>query len=157
MSDDTTSTPSLFGSIVTIAWIGEHPGDGGDFAMLMAYSPGDGELGPGATQPALRDIIRTWGMRENSMVESPSINGAPVLALLDGITVSISGLPGIEMGRPTSPEWVAIARRRGHVFFSITTRTWPEGPSAGERETHRFIEDDRTIRSAACMLLPVAS
>ncbi|MET9593172.1 DUF5949 family protein [Streptomyces sp. NPDC006516] len=29
---------SLFGTVVLTGWIGEHPGDGGDFSMLMAYS-----------------------------------------------------------------------------------------------------------------------
>jgi hypothetical protein len=78
-----------------------------------------------------------------------------VTATIDGINVTISGFPGLEMTRPTSAEWTAIARQRGQIFLSLTTRTWPDGPTADEPDVYRFIEADDTINSAVSMLLPV--
>ncbi|MEU5748185.1 DUF5949 family protein [Streptomyces sp. NPDC047726] len=149
------SPSSILGALVLTGWIGEHPGDGGDFSMLMAYSPGDGALGPTMAQSALRDVIAAWGMREGTMLENPTVHGSPVTAHLDGTKVTISGFPGVEMSRPTSPEWAAIARKRGQVFLAVTTRTWPEGLTASDAATFRFVEEDRTINSAVSMLLPL--
>ncbi|MFE3609756.1 DUF5949 family protein [Streptomyces goshikiensis] len=155
MSEDTFSRPSLLGQLLCIAWIGQHPADGGDFPMLLTYSPADGALGPDAAQPALREVIDAWGMREGTMVENPVIEGRPVTASLSGDIVTITGFPGLDITRPTSPEWAAIANQRRQLFLSITTRPWPEGPTAAQEETSRFMQDERTIRSAVALLLPV--
>ncbi|MFF9853435.1 DUF5949 family protein [Streptomyces litmocidini] len=89
------------------------------------------------------------------MVMHPSIQGTPVTARLDGDIVTVSGFPGLPITRPTSPEWAAVARKRGEIFVSLTIRTWPEGPAAGERDTWKFVESDETIGNAVSMLIPL--
>jgi hypothetical protein len=155
-SQNTTFEPSLFGQIVTTGWIGEAP-MGGDFAFLAAYSPGDGELGPKATRLALRGLVEAWGMREGGMVESPQIGDVPVTAVLDGTTVTVTGFPGLDMTRPVSAEWAALAKQHGQIFFTLTTRPWPDGPTASEAAAFRFFEADATINTGVHMLLPVTA
>jgi hypothetical protein len=155
-SQNITFEPSLFGQIVTTGWIGEAP-MGGDFAFIAAYSPGDGELGLKAVQPALREVVAAWGMREGGMVDSPQIGGVPVTAVLDGTLVTVTGFPGLDMTRPITAEWAAIAKQRGQIFFTLTTRPWPQGPTASEAAVFRFFEAGPTIDAAVSMLLPVVS
>ncbi|MFD4933362.1 DUF5949 family protein [Streptomyces virginiae] len=155
MSEDTSFRPSLLGQLVSIGWIGQHPGDGGDFPMLLTFSPGDGVLGPEVAEPAIREVIAAWGLTLGSMVQNPKIDGQLVAASLDGVTVHVTGFPGLTISRPTSPEWAAIARKRGQIFFSLTTLSWPEGPTATEEQTYQFIEDVQTRTSAVSMLIPV--
>ncbi|MFJ9811068.1 DUF5949 family protein [Streptomyces sp. NPDC101158] len=151
-----TTLPTKLGRIVTAAWIGRHPADGGDFPMLMAYSPGDGTLGGAATGAAMRDLLAAWGMRPGRLVENPEIHGTPLVAAVDGIDVRVTGFPGLEIARPTSAEWTAVARERRQVLLVVTARVWPDGPEAGPKETFAFIEDDRTLAAATTMLLPLA-
>ncbi|MFI8520720.1 DUF5949 family protein [Streptomyces sp. NPDC085481] len=156
MSDNTTSSSSRFGQILCAAWIGKHPGDGGDFPMLMAYSAGDGSLGPAASRVATREMVAAWGMREGAMVRNPEIDGTPVVASLDDITVRVSGFPGAwDIVRPTSAAWAACARGREQILLMLTTRVWPEGPAATREETFAFIADGRTTGAATTMLLPL--
>ncbi|MFG3346063.1 DUF5949 family protein [Streptomyces sp. NPDC048018] len=150
-----TTLPTELGRIVTAAWIGRHPGDGGDFPMLLAYSPGDGTLGGAATGAAMRDLLAAWGMRPGRLVENPEIHGTALEVAVDGIDVRVTGFPGLEISRPTSAAWTAVARERGRILLVVTARTWPEGPEAGPKETFAFVEDERTLALAATMLLPL--
>ncbi|MFI8824674.1 DUF5949 family protein [Streptomyces sp. NPDC053431] len=154
MSDH--APPTVLGRIVTAGWIGRHPGDGGDFPMLMAYAPGDGTLGEAATRAAMRDLLAVWGMRPGGLIENPRINGTPLVAAVDGIDVRVTGFPGLEISRPTSATWTEVARQRGRILLVVTARTWPEGPEAGPEETFAFVQDDRTLAAAATLLLPLA-
>jgi hypothetical protein len=154
-SQNTTYEPSLFGQIITTGWIGEAP-TGGDFAFMAAYSPGDGELGPQATQHALRTLVEAWGMSEGGMAD-PRIDDVPVTAVLDGTLVTVTGVPGLPLALPVSAEWAAIAKQRGQIFFTLTTRPWPEGPTASMAAVSRFFDADETIDAAVHMLLPVTT
>lgn len=146
--------PSLFGTVVLTGWIGEHPADGGDFSMLMAYALNDGELGSTAGLAARRDVVAAWGMTVGHFVENPTIQGTPVTAALEGITVNVTGFPGLSLVRPTSQEWAETALKRGQVFFAFATKAAP--PNLSDDRIMQFVQDDETIRSTVSMLLPVA-
>ncbi|MFB8120553.1 DUF5949 family protein [Streptomyces sp. NPDC056465] len=150
------STPrpsSLFGTVVLTGWIGEHPADGGDFSMLMAYSPNDGDLGATAGLAARRELVAGWGMKVGGFVENPVIQGTPVTATLEGITVTVTGFPGLDLVRPTSREWAEIALQRGQIFLAFATRAAP--PNLSDNRLMQFVQDDETIQSTVSMLIPV--
>ncbi|MFE1289678.1 DUF5949 family protein [Streptomyces sp. NPDC058751] len=155
-SNDTALKPWLYGKITAMGWIGK-PSFGGDFAFLAAYLPGDGELGPQAAQSALRKLVAAWGMHEGSMVENPEIHGMPVTAVLEGLTVTVLGLPGVPITLPVTTEWAVIARQHGQISFALTTRPWPYGPVESEAAILRFFKADPTTNAAVSMLLPVAT
>ncbi|MEV0372500.1 DUF5949 family protein [Streptomyces sp. NPDC050636] len=122
----------------------------------MAYTPGDGTLRPQATQLAMRNIVRAWGMQEGGFAENPRIKDEPVIASLKGSTVTVTGIPGLTLSRATNGEWADIARRRGQIFLSVATRVLAGGMAAPEARIMDYVQDLRTIRSAASMLVPVS-
>lgn len=144
---------SLFGTVVLTGWIGEHPADGGDFSMLMAYGRDDGDLGSAAGLAARRKVVAGWGMQVGAFVENPVIQGTPVTAVFNDSTVTVTGIPGLSLVRPITQEWEEIARRRGQIFFAFATRAAP--PNLSDARTMQFVQQDDTIRSTVSMLIPV--
>lgn len=81
--------------------------------MLMAYGLDDGAQTPAAALAARRELVANWGLHEGVLVENPIVQSVPVVAVLDGTAVTMTGFPGLDLTRPTSDEWASIARRRG--------------------------------------------
>ncbi|MFJ2774642.1 DUF5949 family protein [Streptomyces sp. NPDC087300] len=148
------SENSVFGTLSSTGWIGEHPGDGKDFPFLMLYALGDGAAPPQAAQAALRDVLKAWGMREGTLASDPTVDSVPVTVAVDGIQATVTGLPGITPTRPTSPEWADIARGRGRVFLGITSRIYT-AVDRSDAAVSAFFEESRTIGATASLLVPV--
>lgn len=146
------------GTLGVIAWSGEHPEEEKDMAFLMAYPLGDAEGGPDASAEAVGALLHNSGLP----VGGPLLDGArnpslPVTLLVEAGQAVVS-MPHVNAQCVVPPEWLAAVQERGHAYFIMTTRAWPEGtPGAPVAEDHlrSFAGDEETLTNATHCLLPV--
>ncbi|WP_159047817.1 DUF5949 family protein [Streptomyces sp. WM6378] len=150
------SGQSVFGTLSSTGWLGEHPGDGKDFAFLMLYGLGDGVASPRSAQGALREVLQAWGMREGVLAVDPVIDGTPVTVVVEGIQATVTGLPGVTPVRPTSQEWADVACARRQVFLGITSRIYTAADRS-DTALSAFFKESRTIDATASLLVPVTA
>ncbi|MFD7614597.1 DUF5949 family protein [Streptomyces sp. NPDC059828] len=154
--------PAQLGTLVVIAWKGEHPDDERDMPFLLAYSLGDGEGGPDAVTAAARQLLDEVGLPVGSeYVDVVQEGGPPItLAVEDGQPGQgvVLTMPHLSARCAVSPEWLTAARGHGHVYFLFATRPWPKaapGVPVSEGELRDFVGDEAVLASAAHCLLPV--
>ncbi|EPH40395.1 hypothetical protein STRAU_6539 [Streptomyces aurantiacus JA 4570] len=146
------------GTLAVLAWSGEHPEDEKDMAFLLAYSLGDTEGGPEATAEAMRTLLRDEGLP----LGGPVLDGARTPSLPVGLLVegeqAVVNMPHVKAQCVVPPEWLAAVRARGHAYFMLTTRAWPEGKPGSpvkEEALRDFAGSEETLLNAAHCLLPV--
>ncbi|MFF9898735.1 DUF5949 family protein [Streptomyces longispororuber] len=146
------------GTLGVIAWSGEHPEEEQDMAFLMAYSLGDAEGGPETTAGAVGTLLHNAGLP----VGGPVLDGAqdprlPVSLVVEG-GEAVVNMTYVNARCAVPPEWLAAARDRGHAYFLMTTRAWPEGAPGtpvSEQSLRDFAGDEETLTNAAHCLLPL--
>ncbi|WP_030559645.1 DUF5949 family protein [Streptomyces aureocirculatus] len=146
------------GTLAVLAWSGEHPEDEKDMAFLLAYSLGDTEGGPEATAEAMRTLLRS----EELPLGGPVLDGARNPSLPVSLRIedeqALVHMPHVRAECVVPPEWLAAVRQRGHAYFMITTRAWPEGTPGSpvsEKALRDFAGSEDTMLNAAHCLLPV--
>ncbi|MFD5424925.1 DUF5949 family protein [Streptomyces sp. NPDC127084] len=155
--------PAQLGTLVVIAWKGDHPDDERDMPFLLAYSLGDGEGGPDAAAVAARQLIEESGLPIGSEyvdVVDAVRDGEPsiTLAIEDGGRTALLTMPHLSARCAVSTEWLTAVRGQGHVYFLFATRPWPKaapGVPVSEGELRDFVGDEAVLSTAAHCLLPV--
>ncbi|MEV0924296.1 DUF5949 family protein [Streptomyces spongiicola] len=166
MVPDVTSTPSALraisparlGTLVVIAWSGEHPDDERDMPFLLAYSLGDGDGGPEGTGTAARELLDAVGLPVGGeYVDAADSTGLPVTLLVEAGQAVLT-MPHLTAQCAVPPEWLAAVGDRGHVYFIFATRPWPDaapGVPVTEDRLREFVGDEAVLSSSAHCLLPV--
>ncbi|MFI6054805.1 DUF5949 family protein [Streptomyces violascens] len=147
----------LLGSLVVIAWSGEHPDEAGDVPFLMAYPLGDGTAGPEGAQTAARALLDELGMPAGSVLDKDRGAALPVTLIVQGGQAVLT-MPSLTVQCPVPPEWLVAAEQRGAVQFMFATRSWPEalpGIAVGDERLRAFAGDEDTISTAGHCVLPV--
>ncbi|MFF1378384.1 DUF5949 family protein [Streptomyces sp. NPDC058308] len=152
--------PTDLGTLAVLAWSGEHPEDEKDMPFLLAYSLGDTEEGPEGTAQAMRTLLAETGLP----MGGPLLDGAhnpslPVSLLVEGDNAVVN-MPHLNAQCGVPPEWIAAVKLRGHAYFMITTRAWPEakpGEPVPEEGLAAFAGAEETMLNAAHCLLPARS
>ncbi|WP_030781994.1 DUF5949 family protein [Streptomyces sp. NRRL S-920] len=148
------------GTLAVLPWSGEHPDEEADMPFLLAYSLGDTEGGPEATAEAMRVLLHDAGLP----VGGPVVDGArhpslPVTLLVE-VDQAVVTMPHLHAQCVVPPEWLAAVKQRGHAYFMVTTRAWPEakpGEPVDEKRLSEFAGDEETLLNAAHCLLPARS
>ncbi|MFJ6630933.1 DUF5949 family protein [Streptomyces sp. NPDC091376] len=150
--------PAQLGTLVVIAWSGEHPDDERDMPFLLAYALGDGTGGPEAAGAAARQLLEEVGLPVGSeYVDAAEAVGLPVTLLVEAGQAVLT-MPHLSAQCPVPQEWLAAVRDRGHVYFIFATRPWPEaapGVPVSEDMLREFVGDEAVLSTAAHCLLPV--
>ncbi|MGW2563518.1 DUF5949 family protein [Streptomyces sp. NPDC001514] len=150
--------PAQLGTLVVIAWSGEHPDDERDMPFLLAYSLGDGDGGPEGVEAAARMVLDEIGLPIGAdYVDAAQAVGLPVTLLVEAGRAVLT-LPHLTAQCTVPPEWLAAVRDRGHVYFLFATRAWPEavpGAPVTEEQLRDFVGDEAMLSTAAHCLLPV--
>ncbi|SDM29092.1 hypothetical protein SAMN05444921_106105 [Streptomyces wuyuanensis] len=166
MVPNVTSTPSAvrafrparLGTLVVIAWSGEHPDDERDMPFLLAYALGDGEDGPEGAEAAARQLLDDVGLPVGTeFVDAAESVGLPVTLLVEAGQAVLT-MPHLTAQCTVPPEWLAAVGDRGHVYFIFATRPWPEavpGVPVSEEGLRGFVGDEAVLSTAAHCLLPV--
>ncbi|AWI28237.1 hypothetical protein HHX38_01450 [Streptomyces sp. PKU-MA01144] len=166
MVPDVTSTPSAvrairparLGTLVVIAWSGEHPDDERDMPFLLAYALGDGEGGPEGAETAARELLDAVGLPVGTeYVDAAESTGFPVTLLVEAGQAVLT-MPHLTAQCTVPPEWLAAVRERGQVYFIFATRPWPDaapGVPVTEDLLREFVGDEAVLSTAAHCLLPV--
>ncbi|KOU39214.1 DUF5949 family protein [Streptomyces sp. WM6378] len=147
----------LLGSVVVIAWSGEHPDETGDVPFLMAYSLGDGTEGPEGAEAAARALLDELGMPAGSVLDKDRGAALPVTLIVQGGQAVLT-MPSLTVQCPVPPEWLVAAGKRGTVQFMFATRSWPRarpGIAVSEEQLRAFAGDEDTISTAGHCVLPV--
>ncbi|MFD7166946.1 DUF5949 family protein [Streptomyces violascens] len=147
----------LLGSLVVIAWSGEHPDEGDDVPFLMAYPLGDGTEGPEGAETAARALLDELGMPAGSVLDKDRGAALPVTLIVQG-GQAVLAMPSLTVQCPVPPEWLVAADRRGTVQFMFATRSWPDalpGIAVGDARLRAFAGDADTISTAGHCVLPV--
>ncbi|NUK02970.1 hypothetical protein HRW23_03625 [Streptomyces lunaelactis] len=150
--------PAQLGTLVVIAWSGEHPDDERDMPFLLAYSLGDGDGGPEGVEAAARKLLADIGLPVGTeYVDAAQADGLPVTLLVEAGQAVLT-MPHLTAQCTVPPEWLAAVRERGHVYFLFATRAWPQaapGAPVTEEELRNFAGDEAMLSTAAHCLLPV--
>ncbi|MFD7020666.1 DUF5949 family protein [Streptomyces sp. NPDC059928] len=152
------SRAALLGSLVVIAWSGEHPDESGDVPFLMAYSLGDGIEGPEGAEAAARALLEELGMPAGSVLDEAAGSALAVTLIVQGGQAVLT-MPALTAQCPVPPEWLAAAERRGTVQFVFATRSWPGGQpgiAVTDEQLRAFAGDPDTISTAGHCVLPVS-
>ncbi|MGA4840785.1 DUF5949 family protein [Streptomyces sp. G45] len=161
-----TSTPSEqrpfkasdMGTLGVIAWSGEHPEEEKDMAFLMAYSLGDTEGGPEATADAVGALLHNAGLPVGGPVLDGSRNPSLPVSLLVEAGQAVVNMPHVNAQCVVPPEWLAAVHDRGHAYFMMTTRAWPDaapGTPVSEESLRAFAGSEETLTNAVHCVLPV--
>ncbi|QEU94290.1 DUF5949 family protein [Streptomyces kanamyceticus] len=148
------------GTLAVIAWSGEHPEDQKDMPFLLAYSLGDTEGGPESTAEALTTLLANAGLPIGGPVVDGSRAPSMPVSLLVEADQAVVTMPHVNAQCAVPPEWLAAVKQRGHAYFMVTTRAWPEGKpgqQVGEEQLGEFAGDEETLLNAAHCLLPARS
>ncbi|MGW2862607.1 DUF5949 family protein [Streptomyces sp. NPDC001205] len=151
------SRAALLGSLIVIAWSGEHPDESGDVPFLMAYPLGDGVQGPEGAEVAARALLEEIGMPAGSVVDQ-SHGGSFPLTLIVQAGRAVLTMPTMVAQCPAPPEWLEAAAERGTVHFMFATRSWPEatpGVAVTNEQLRAFAGAEETIATAGHCVLPV--
>ncbi|MFI6687277.1 DUF5949 family protein [Streptomyces sp. NPDC050485] len=151
------SRAALLGSLVVVAWSGEHPDESYDVPFLMAYSLGDGTEGPEGAEAAARAFLDELGMPAGSVRDQARGDGIPVTLIVQGGQAVLT-MPSVTAQCPAPPEWLVAAEKRGTVQFMFATRSWPEGRpgfTVSDAQLRAFVGDEDTIASAGHCVLPI--
>ncbi|MGW7366482.1 DUF5949 family protein [Streptomyces sp. NPDC054841] len=150
--------PAQLGTLVVIAWSGEHPDDERDMPFLLAYSLGDGDGGPEGVGAAARQLLEEVGLPVGTeYVDAAQAVGLPVSLLVEAGQAVLT-MPHLTAQCAVPPEWLAAVQERGHVYFVFATRPWPKaapGVPVTEEELREFVGDEAMLSTAAHCLLPV--
>ncbi|MGW1882716.1 DUF5949 family protein [Streptomyces sp. NPDC001970] len=150
--------PAQLGTLGVIAWSGEHPDDERDMPFLLAYSLGDGDLGPEGVEVAARQLLDEVGLPVGTeYVDAAQAVGFPLTLLVEADQAVLT-MPHLSAQCPVPPEWLAAVRERGHVYFLFATRPWPQaapGVPVTEEQLRNFVGDEEMLVRAAHCLLPV--
>jgi hypothetical protein len=147
------------GTLMVVAWSGEHIGDGGSMALLMVYSLGDGIEGPSGTEAAVLAAAEDARLPVGGAVLDVAQayrNDIKVLAEADKAVLT---MPYVHMTCPVPAEWTAAARLRGSVYVILASRPWPAavpGYAITVEALRAFAGDEDVLRSAAHMLVPLS-
>ncbi|MFE3323847.1 DUF5949 family protein [Streptomyces sp. NPDC059176] len=150
--------PTQLGTLVVLAWSGEHPDDRRAMPFLLAYSLGDGEGGPASVESAARRLLEEAGLPIGAeFVDAAQAAGLPLTLLVEGDQAVLT-TPHLTARCTVPPEWLAAMGERGHVYFVFATKPWPQavpGQPVAESELHAFVGDEAMLSTAAHCLLPV--
>ncbi|GFH36425.1 DUF5949 family protein [Streptomyces pacificus] len=150
--------PARLGTLVVIAWSGEHPDDERDMPFLLAYALGDGDGGPEGTEAAARELLDTVGLPVGAeCVDAAESAGLPVTLLVEAGQAVLT-MPHLTVQCAVPPQWLAAVRERSHVYFIFATRPWPDaapGVPVTEDQLRRFVGDEAVLSTSAHCLLPV--
>ncbi|WP_308013423.1 DUF5949 family protein [Streptomyces beigongshangae] len=149
------------GTLVVMAWSGEHPD--GAMPYLLAYSLGDGEDGPEGSAAAVERWLRAGGLSlGSSVVDATRQPDFPVRLLVEGgrALVGVAPLHGAAPLRaecPVPPQWLTAIGERGYAYLLFTTRPWAEaepGRPVTPEALAAFADDEETLTNAAHVLVP---
>ncbi|MEI5098881.1 DUF5949 family protein [Streptomyces sp. PmtG] len=146
------------GTLGVIAWSGEHPEEEKDMAFLLAYSLGDAEGGPETTADAVGALLHNAGLPVGGPVLDGARNPSLPVSLLVEAGQAVVSLPSGKAQCVVPPEWLAAVNDRGHAYFIMTTRAWPEGAPGSpvtEENLRSFAGAEETLTNATHCLLPV--
>ncbi|MEV1052178.1 DUF5949 family protein [Streptomyces sp. NPDC049887] len=150
--------PARLGTLVVLAWSGEHPDDERDMPFLLAYALGDGDGGPEGAEAAARQLLDDVGLPVGGeFVDAAESAGLPVTLLVEAGQAVLT-MPHLTAQCTVPQEWLAAVRDRGHVYFIFATRPWPEaapGVPVPEGVLREFVGDEAVLSTAAHCLLPV--
>lgn len=150
--------PARLGTLVVIAWSGEHPDDERDMPFLLAYALGDGDAGPEGTEAATRQLLEDVGLPVGAeYVDAAESAGLPLTLLVEAGQAVLT-MPHLSAQCTVPPEWLAAVRDRGHVYVIFATRPWPDaapGSPVTEDRLRAFVGDEAVLSTAAHCLLPV--
>jgi hypothetical protein len=149
---------SQLGTLSVLAWIGD-PDEGHDMPYLLAYSLGDGADGAQAGEAAVLAVIEEVGLSAGGdMADKTRSPSSPIRLLVEGGR-AVLNMPYLSAQCPAPPEWLRAAEERGHAHLLIASRPWPDavpGRPVTEEALQSFLGDERTLTTAAHVLLPVS-
>ncbi|MEV0224770.1 DUF5949 family protein [Streptomyces sp. NPDC050704] len=146
------------GTLVVIAWSGDHPD--GDMPFLLAYSLGDGEGGPEGSAAAIEQLLHSNDLPiGDTITDATRQPGFPVTLLVEA-GQAVVNMPHLSAQCTVPPEWLAAVGKRGYAYFLFATRAWPgaePGKPVAPEALAAFAGDEETLNSAAHALLPARS
>jgi hypothetical protein len=151
---------SRLGTLVVIAWAGEHHEDDRDMAFLMAYTLGDGTEGPEGSEAAALAVAEEAGLPVGGVIlDVAQVPKTPVKVLVEGGKAVLT-MPYLHVACPVPEQWVAAARGRGTVYVILASRPWPQavpGRPVTESDLQAFAADEAVLGTAAHCLVPVGT
>ncbi|MER7762453.1 DUF5949 family protein [Streptomyces sp. NPDC097619] len=154
---ESASREARLGTLSVLAWIGD-PEDGHDIPYLLAYSLGDGEGGPAASEGAARELLQQIGLRiGEEVLDGTTGSGIPITILVEAEQAVLT-MPGLNAQCSAPPEWVRAAEDSGQVYFLFATRAWPEavpGRPVTADMLQAFAGNEANLTSSAHIVLPV--
>ncbi|MFF2651152.1 DUF5949 family protein [Streptomyces sp. NPDC058045] len=158
LPDSAPSTADL-GTLVVLAWSGQHPTEPGDMPFLLAYSLGDGPGGPEGASAAVRAFLDSAGLPVGGPVLDGTHRSLPVTLLVQAGQAVLT-LDRLNAQCPVPPEWLDAVGQRGHACLMFATRPWPAGRpglAVTADELTAFAGSPETVGTAAHCLVPVRS
>ncbi|MEU8524976.1 MULTISPECIES: DUF5949 family protein [Streptomyces] len=145
------------GTLTVIPWtIGPTP-QNNITAFLMVYSLGDGRDGPEAGEIAMRQALESMGLQVGGEIADGAQAALGVHLLVEAQRAVLS-LPFMKVQCPVPAEWEAAAHQNGQVVLICATTPWPDarpGETVTEAKLKTFVADERVVRNAAHLLMPV--
>ncbi|MBV1939578.1 DUF5949 family protein [Streptomyces sp. BV286] len=146
------------GTLVVMAWSGEHPD--GDMPFLLAYSLGDGKGGPEGSTAAVEQLLTRNGLPiGDEIVDGTRQPSFPVVLLVEAGQAVVT-MAHLNAQCTAPPEWLAAVGERGYAYLLFTTRPWPEaepGKPVAPEALAAFAGDEETLNNAAHALVPARS
>jgi hypothetical protein len=150
---------SHLGTLQVLAWTGD-PEAGQDLPCLIAYSLGDGAGGAEAGEEAVLAMIEALGLTVGGgLKDCTRVNNTRITLLVEGGQAALT-TPYLSGQCPVPPEWLHAVEERGHAYFIIASRPWPEaapGQPVTEEALRSYVGDEQTLATAAHALLPVST
>jgi hypothetical protein len=146
------------GTLSVLAWTGG-PDEGHDMPYLIAYSLGDGPAGAEAGEKAILAMIEEMGLTVGAgLIDHTCVDNSRIKLLVEGGHAVLT-MPQLSAQCPAPPEWLRAVEERGHAYFMVASRPWPQA-APGERVTEEvlqsFLDDEQMLLTAAHVLLPVS-
>lgn len=109
----------LFGQLIMTGWIGEDPRDGSDIAFVYLGTPADGATGATAAE-VMSAAASALGLnpQPGTMTEDPTASTHLGFAA-DG-WARLAFPNGESVQHPGSPQWRAVAEKRGQAVLALT-------------------------------------
>ncbi|MFC8871037.1 DUF5949 family protein [Streptomyces sp. NPDC057148] len=141
------------GTLVIMSWSRETPD--GDVPFLLACSLGDGEGGPESTGAAVERLLGHAGLSVgDGVVDAARLPNLPVTLLVVPGAAALT-MPGINAQFAPAAQWRRAVDERGYACLIFTTRPWADGEPGDGEAVAAFANDERTLASAAQVILPV--
>ncbi|MFI9581219.1 DUF5949 family protein [Streptomyces sp. NPDC052236] len=149
---------SHLGTLSVLAWTGD-PEEGQDLPCLVAYSLGDGSGGAEAGEEAILAMIEELRLTVGGgLTDWTRANNSRIKLIVEAGQAAIT-MPYLSGQCPVPPEWLYAVEERGHAYFLLASRPWPEaapGKPVTEDALRSYIGDEKTLATAAHVLLPVS-